>query len=103
MADYFTQTKKMWDDYTSLITIPHCSCGFECASFKAANKLIQDQQLMQFLVGLKEDYKVARGNILMMKPLRNIDNSMILQEEKQRSLQNMSQISNILAAFNTFC
>jgi len=37
------------------------------------------------LVGLHEEYKVTRGNILMMKPLPNIDKvySMILQEEKQ--------------------
>jgi len=35
----------------------------------AAHKLIQDQQLLQFLVGLNEDYKIARGSTLMMKPL----------------------------------
>ena len=55
MANYFTQIKKKWDDYNSMITIPLCNCGIEYASFKAAHKLIQDQQLMQFLVGLNDD------------------------------------------------
>jgi len=69
VADYFTQIKKMWDEYNSMITIPHCGCGLSCASLLAATKMIQDQQLMQFLVGLNDDYKIIRGSILMMTPL----------------------------------
>jgi len=41
VADYFTQIKKMWDDYNSMISIPpRCSCGITCASLKAINKII---------------------------------------------------------------
>lgn len=102
VADYFTQIKKLWDDYNGMIIIPHCNCGAECASLKAAHKLVQDQQLLQFLVGLNEDYKMARGSILMMKPLPDIDQvyNLILQEEKQKSLTAMSQFSHGSAAFN---
>jgi len=102
VADYFTQIKKLWDDYNSLITIPHCGCGAECASLVAAYKLIQDQQLLQFLVGLNDEYKIARGSILMMKPLPDIDKvyNIILQEEKQRSLIAVSQFSSGSTAFN---
>ena len=73
VADYFTQIKKKLDDYNSLISIALCNCGIDCASLKAAHKLIQDQQFMQFLVGLNEDYKIIRGSILMTKPLPTID------------------------------
>ena len=73
IADYFTQIKKLWDDYNVLITIPYCACGVECASLIAAYKLIRDQQLIQFLVGLNDDSKTARGSTLMMKPLAYID------------------------------
>jgi len=102
VADYFTQIKKMWDDYNSMITIPHCDCGINCANLKAATKMIKDQELMQFLVGLNDDYKVIRGSILMMKPLPSIDQvyQLIAQEEKQRSLSALSQISNNAAAFH---
>ena len=55
VADYFTRIKRMWDDYNSMISIAHCSCDVTCASLIAVNKMVQDQQLMQFLVGLNED------------------------------------------------
>ena len=42
VADYFTQIKKLWDDYNNLISIPLCNCDTECASFKSAHKMIQD-------------------------------------------------------------
>jgi len=42
VADYFIQIKKMWDEYNSMITIPLCNCGADCASFLAAHKLIHD-------------------------------------------------------------
>ena len=102
VADYFTQIKKLWDDYNSMISIPHCNCCLDCASLNAATKMIKDQQLMQFLVGLNDDYKVIRGGILMMKPLPSIDQvyQLIAQEEKQRSLSAFSQINNNVAAFN---
>ena len=48
-----------------MITIPHCSCGLTCASLEVVNKMIKDQQLMQFLVALNDEYKVIRGSILM--------------------------------------
>jgi len=55
MANYFTRIKRMWDDYNSMISIPHYNCGVTCVNLIAANKMVQDQQLMQFLVGLNED------------------------------------------------
>ena len=102
VADYFTHIKKLWDDYNSLITIPQCSCGAGRASLVAAHKLILNQQVLQFLVGLNDDYKVARGSILMMKPLPDVDQeyNLILQEEKQRSLTAISQISSGSSTFN---
>lgn len=102
IATYFTQIKKLWDDYNSFITITLCSCGHECASYKAVTKLIQNQQLLQFLVGLDEHYKGVRGNILMMKPLPDIDEvySVLLQEENQRGLNSLAKISAESATMN---
>jgi len=65
-----------------MITMPHCNCRLQCASLVAAYKMIKDQQLIKFLVGLNKDYKIARGSILMMKPLLDVDqaHNLILQE-----------------------
>ena len=46
VAYYFTQIKKIWNNYNSMITIPLCNCGADCASFLTIHKLIHDQQLM---------------------------------------------------------
>jgi len=55
------------------------------------------------LAGLNEDYKLIRGSILMMKPLSNIDQvySLILQKEKQRSLNAISQLNLSSIAFHS--
>lgn len=72
VADYFTGIKKLWDEYNAITTIPHCSIGIECASLIAVHKIIKNQQLMQFLVGLNEQHKTIRGNLIMMKPLPSL-------------------------------
>lgn len=35
---YYTQIKKLWDEYHSMVNIPKCSLGAECASLNALNK-----------------------------------------------------------------
>ena len=101
VADYFTEIKKLWDEYGAITTIPHCSCGLECASLKAVHKLIESQQLMQFLIGLNDVYKTVRGNLIMMRPLPSLSQAynVILQEEKQRGMSSASHIVNQAAAF----
>ncbi|KAH0665940.1 hypothetical protein KY285_027146 [Solanum tuberosum] len=46
-------------------------------------KSLEDQRLIQFLLGLNDVYPQARGNILMMNPLPSIDYgySLLLQDE----------------------
>ena len=105
VTEYFTQIKKLWDAYNSIISLPCCSTSGElCVSLIAAKKMIQEQQLMQFLVGLHEDYKDVRGNILMIKPLASLDQvyQIILQEEKQRSLSSSVSINGNSAAFHSY-
>ena len=95
--------KKLWDDYSSLIIIPTCPCGEKCKSFIAIHDLVQEQQIMQSLIGLNEAYKTIRGNILMIKPFPDIDEiyNLLLQEENQRGLQSTSHISPQAAAMHT--
>ena len=101
VADYYTEIKKLWDEYNAITTIPHCSCGMECDSLKTIHKMIDNQQLMQFLVGLNDVYKTVRGNLLMMSPLPSLSQAynVILQEEKQRGLSATSHIVSQSAAF----
>jgi len=52
-------------------------------------KLIERQQLLQFLMGLNDSYQSVRSNILMMTPLPSVSqaSSIVLQEEQQREIK----------------
>jgi len=34
IAAYFIEIKRWWDEHDSMITVPTCSCGVECATYK---------------------------------------------------------------------
>ncbi|XP_071699281.1 uncharacterized protein [Rutidosis leptorrhynchoides] len=83
VATYYTQLKTAWDEYMLLLAIPACSCGSNTA-FMA---ILQEQQIMQFLMGLNDAYMLIRGNILMQSPLPSLSECyrLIIQEESQRN------------------
>jgi len=85
IATYFTKIKSLWDELDDLDEIPMCTCN----SAEKMLKREQNQKLLQFLMGLNDDYNSVRGNILMMSPLPTISQvySMLIQEEKQREIR----------------
>ena len=83
VSAYFTKCKQLWDEYVVLVT--PCACTFTGSTMK----LIERQQLMQFLMGLNDSYQGVRSNILMMNPLPSVSqaSSIVLQEEQQREIK----------------
>ena len=88
VSAYFTKRKQLWDEYIVLVA----PCSYE--STRSAMKIIERQQLMQFLMGLNESYEVVRSNILMISPLPSVNqaSSMVPQEEQQREMKNSSDL-----------
>ncbi|KAM2583718.1 hypothetical protein TB2_044793 [Malus domestica] len=84
ISAYYTKLKGLWDELASYNTIPACTCG----TMKAINEREQQEQVIQFLMGLDDSYSAVRGQILLMQPLPNIRKvySLTLQEEKQREV-----------------
>ncbi|XP_075483624.1 uncharacterized protein LOC142523778 [Primulina tabacum] len=80
---YFSNLKKLWDEYSSLVTLP--SCG--CATAKAYLDHDQHQRLLQFLMGLNETYGHVRSQILMLDPLPSVNQaySIVSQEGSHRA------------------
>ncbi|XP_059277558.1 uncharacterized protein LOC132031604 [Lycium ferocissimum] len=62
---------------------------------------MQDQRLIQFLMGFNDVYAQARGNILMMNPLPEMDYaySFFLQDESQREVYANAQFPIDSASF----
>ncbi|BBG99051.1 wall-associated kinase 2 [Prunus dulcis] len=78
-------TQGYWDELSSYISLTSCTCG---ASQTSMNH-IQEEHLMQFLAGLNESYFGVRSNMLLQDPLPTVNRaySLLLQDERQRSLQ----------------
>lgn len=63
-----------------------CGCNCNCGGKDKVTKFIQEERHIHFLMGLNESYASARGNILMITPLPNVNMaySLLIQNEKQR-------------------
>ena len=68
VSEYFTKCKILWDEYAALVSIPTCP-NSDCPAGNAMVKLLENQHLIQFLMGLNDVYVVIRGNILMSHPM----------------------------------
>ncbi|XP_028798428.1 uncharacterized protein LOC114753890 [Neltuma alba] len=86
VSSYFTRLKELWEEQSSLVPIPSC----KCETSKIYGEVIQQQKLLQFLMGLTETYSQARSQILLMSPLPSVNQAyaMICEVEAQRSISN---------------
>ncbi|XP_019242522.1 PREDICTED: uncharacterized protein LOC109222650 [Nicotiana attenuata] len=103
IAAYFNNIKAIWDELNALDAKIPCTCVECICEAKHKNKAIEERQkLVQFLMGLNEIYTACRGNIMMMTPTPNIDKaySLLLQEERQRSIQPIMNSPMDSSSFN---
>jgi len=79
---YFTRFKGLWAELGELKANHSCNCG-GVAPLLAS---IKEEFVMSFLMGVNESFAHARGQILLMKPILDIDEtfSLLLQDETQR-------------------
>ncbi|XP_019226901.1 PREDICTED: uncharacterized protein LOC109208274 [Nicotiana attenuata] len=92
IATYFNKIKAIWDEIELLDARTVCICvDCKCGANDKNDALEERQKLVQFLMGLNESYINVRENIMMMHPPPNIDRAyyLLLQEERQRGIQNM--------------
>ncbi|KAH0683595.1 hypothetical protein KY290_022218 [Solanum tuberosum] len=105
VAGYFNRLKKIWDQTKVTNTFMICSCDCSCGANTHNVKMNEDQQLIQFLMGLNEDFGGIRGNILMMKPLPTTTQaySIVLHKETQKGVHSGNQVNGTTdsTAFNT--
>ncbi|KAK3009701.1 hypothetical protein RJ639_014807 [Escallonia herrerae] len=99
VSTYYTTLKAYSDELSSYRTPPTCTCG----AMKTHTDFLENDALMDFLQGLNESYASVRSQILLMDPLPSMAKaySLILQEERQRSLHDSQQILPSPAAMAT--
>ncbi|KAL0416639.1 UNVERIFIED_CONTAM: Retrovirus-related Pol polyprotein from transposon RE2 [Sesamum latifolium] len=84
---YFTKLRKLWDELDVLMPTPQCTCnGCTCGASKAVADLAVLTQLLQFLMGLNDEYVHVRNQVLVMDPIPNVNRAyaMVVSVEKQR-------------------
>nr|XP_009773097.1 PREDICTED: uncharacterized protein LOC104223367 [Nicotiana sylvestris] len=101
IATYFTRMKRLWDELDTLNTDMQCSCNCDCGGKKKMQQFMEDERLIEFLVGLNETYGLTRSNILMVKPLSSVNQAypLLMQDENQREIHVSSQFPTDGASF----
>ncbi|KAJ9554588.1 hypothetical protein OSB04_018633 [Centaurea solstitialis] len=89
---YFTKLKGLSEELANYR--PHCSClKCDCGGLKDIEAYLQNEQKMNFLMGLNDSFSQIRGQILLMEPMPPINKifSLVAQEEKQRSVSSVGK------------
>ncbi|XP_075481129.1 uncharacterized protein LOC142521842 [Primulina tabacum] len=86
VSTYYMHMRTLWDELKEFQPVSVCKCG----AIKDWINYHNQECSMQFLMGLNESYAQNRAQILMMDPLPIISKifSLVMQEERQRSIHN---------------
>jgi hypothetical protein len=85
VLDYFIELKALWEELNSHRPLPVCTCVHQCRCL--AMQLVRDyrheDQVLQFLQGLNDQFSVVKTQVLLMEPLPPINKvySLVIQEE----------------------
>lgn len=82
---YYTELITLCKEYKNYVEIPVFTCGkFECNAAQSWESLQKRSLVTKFLMGLNESFESSRRQILMLKPLPNIEDvfNLITQDER---------------------
>ncbi|KEH29684.1 hypothetical protein MTR_4g048330 [Medicago truncatula] len=100
--------KSLWEELNSHRPMHVCTCPYpcRCESMRAAREFRMEDQVIQFLTGLHDNFSVVKTQVLLMDPLPSINKvySMVVQEESNNtapppiSIEDSSILVNALDA-----
>ena len=106
ITEFFTKLKIIWDELENFRPNPVCVCATKC-SCSVSSTISQrkyENQAMQFLRGLNDQYHNIRSHVLLMEPIPHITKifSLVAQQERHLysnflipTLNNVSSSRNI--------
>jgi len=98
VLDYLTEMKSLWEELNSHRPMPVCTCPHpcRCESVRAAREFRMEDQVIQFLTGLNENFSVVKTQVLLMDPLPSINKvySMVIQEESNNTAPTLVSIED---------
>ncbi|XP_074380644.1 uncharacterized protein LOC141721574 isoform X2 [Apium graveolens] len=86
VSAYYTKFKKLYDDLLSVSNIPKCTCVCTCKARAEIEQYDEVLKVMQFLMGLNENFTNIRGQLLMMSHMPKLVQvlGLLQQDERQR-------------------
>nr|KYP71950.1 hypothetical protein KK1_011232 [Cajanus cajan] len=105
VTEYFTKLRIIWDELDNYRPELMCKCLNKCSCDVLPNitqRRIEDQA-MQFLRGLNDQYNNVQSHILLMEPLPHITKIFSYVVQQERQLQGKIFASNANTASCTFC
>ncbi|XP_075650134.1 uncharacterized protein LOC142620692 [Castanea sativa] len=102
VSSYFTKFKTLWDEFVNNQPFTICNCP--CASDSKSSQLDAQhkEHAFRFLMGLNDSYGTLIGQILLIEhflPLNKMC-SLVLQEEKRRSIGNTINVIQQIQQLN---
>ena len=100
MSAYFGNLKTLWDEMIVYNPMPLCTCG----QLKVLSERYQRDYVIQFLMGLNDQYTNARDQIMLIEPLPSINKvfSLIQQQEQHHQLTNNTPSCESMALAGKF-
>ncbi|CAL1400060.1 unnamed protein product [Linum trigynum] len=101
VAAFYSKLKRLWDDWLTLEPPARCTCGkCECHVEQRTRSSHEEMRLLDFLIGLDDNFSVVRTQLLSMKPTPTLGAAyqMAANEEQQRSLSHESRPPPVDAA-----
>jgi len=81
--------KSLWEELSSHRPIPSCTCVHtcRCATSRIAKVHRNEDQIMQFLTGLNDQFSVVRTQVLLLDPFPSLNKvySLVVQEESNNA------------------
>lgn len=87
VTEYFIELRGLWEELEQYRPMPQCNCPIPCSCVAIRNvktfKL--EDRVIQFLIGLNDEYQSVASQILLMEPMPMINKvfSMIMQQERK--------------------
>jgi hypothetical protein len=107
VLDYFIEMLALWDELHSHRPLPNCRCPFQCKcdAVRVPKTYRIEDQIIQFLTGLNEQFSVVKTQVLLIDPLPSLNKvfSLVIQEESNNiSVPAMSTLEDSNVFINAY-
>ena len=88
--EYFTELKALWEELHSHRHLPNCTCPVQCRcdAMRVNKEYRIEDQIIQFLTGLNDQFSVVKTQVLLLDPLPSLNKVffLVIQEESNNVL-----------------